>query len=102
MKGLGKWECSAQTEKYSRLKALRKSSKGKSLLSEIGPSSGSEESATVHFVQTDLTSFSDEASESDYDPVVVRTVEMLSVAGSDTSAYKQERKARSSEGIPSR
>ena len=92
------------TNRRARLKAQRKkpSSKGKSLLSEKEPSSGSGESAAVHFVQSDLVSFSDEAGESDNDPAVVRTVETLSVAGSDTSALKQEKEARSSGGIPSR
>ena len=45
------------------------------------PSSGSGESAAVHVVQSDLASFSDEAGESDNDPAVVRTVEILAVAG---------------------
>ena len=92
------------TNRRARLKAQRKkpSSKGKSLLSEKEPSSGSGESAAVHFVQSDLVSFSDEAGESDNDPAVVRTVETLSVAGSDVPVLKQEKEARSSGGIPSR
>jgi len=64
--------------------------------------SGSGESAAVHFVQSDLASFSDEASESDNDPAVVSTVETLSVTGSDALVVKQEKEARSSGGIPSR
>ncbi|MHA1971238.1 MAG: hypothetical protein ACTSXE_05255 [Candidatus Thorarchaeota archaeon] len=63
--------------------------------------SRSGESAAVHFVQSDLTSFSDGISESDNDPAVVRTVETLSVAGSDAPAIKQEKEARTSGGIPS-
>ncbi|MGY5873900.1 MAG: hypothetical protein RTV72_16760 [Candidatus Thorarchaeota archaeon] len=88
----------------ARLKARKKktSSKGKSLLSEKESTSGSGESAAVHFVQPDLASFSDETGESDNDPAVVKTVEMLSVAGSDVPVVKQEKEARSSGGIPSR
>ncbi len=84
-----------------RLKAQKKkpSSRGKSLLSKKGPSSGSGESAAVHFVQSDLTSFSDGTGKSDNDPAVVRTVEILSVAGSDVPAFKQEKEARTSGGI---
>ncbi|MHA1287938.1 MAG: hypothetical protein ACTSPB_11105 [Candidatus Thorarchaeota archaeon] len=66
------------------------------------PSSGSGESAAVHFVQSDLVSFSDEAGESDNDPAVVRTVETLAVVGSDTPTSIQKKEARSSGGIPSR
>ncbi len=85
------------TNRRVRLKAL-----GKSLLSKKEQSSSSGESAAVHFVKSDLISFSDGTGESDNDPAVVRTVETLSVAGSDTSALKQEKEARSSGGIPSR
>ena len=103
MRGLGKWEYSVQTGKHSRLKARKKKpSQGKSLLSKKEQSSGSGESAAVHFVQPDLASFSDETGESDNDPAVVKTVEMLSVAGSDVPVVKQEKEARSSGGIPSR
>ncbi|MGY5860382.1 MAG: hypothetical protein RTU63_13510 [Candidatus Thorarchaeota archaeon] len=88
----------------TRLKAREKkpSSQEKSLLSEKEPTSGSGESAAVHFVQSDLAGFSDETIESDNDLAVVRTVEMLSVAGSDVLVSKQEKEARSSGGIPSR
>jgi hypothetical protein len=85
------------TNRCARLKAL-----GKSLLSKKEQSSGSGESAVVHFVQSDLTSFSDGICESDNDPTVVRTVETLSVTGSDESVSRQEKEARSSGGIPSR
>lgn len=104
MIGLGKWNISVQTGNYSRLKAQRKksSSRGKSLLSEKEPSSGSGEPAAVHFVQLDLASFSDGTSESDNDPAVERTVETLSVAGSDIPASIQEKEVRSPGGIPSR
>ncbi|TFH05945.1 MAG: hypothetical protein E4H14_11735 [Candidatus Thorarchaeota archaeon] len=101
--GLGKWEYSVQTGKRSRLKARKRNStsKGKSLLSVKEQTSGSGESAAVHFVQSDLASFSDEAGESDNDPAVVRTVETLSVVGSDVPTSVQEKEARSSGGIPS-
>ncbi len=92
------------TNRRARLKARKKkpSSKGKSLLSTKESSSGSGESAAVHYIQSDLASFSDEISESDNDPAVVRTVETLSVTGNDAPALKQEKEARSSGGIPSR
>ena len=88
----------------TRLKAREKkpSSKGKSLLSEKEPTSGSRESAAVRFVQSDLTSSSDGTGESDDDPAVGRTVEALSVAGSDGPAPRQEKEARFSGGISSR
>ncbi|MBY8999222.1 MAG: hypothetical protein KGD60_16060, partial [Candidatus Thorarchaeota archaeon] len=103
MKGLGKWASAVFTTRSARLKAQKKktSSQGKSLLSKKEQSSGSGESAAIHFVQSDLACFSDEASESDNDPAVVRTVETRSVAGSDKSALKQAKEARSSGGIPS-
>jgi len=100
MKGLGMWTRAVvrrTTNRRARLKAL-----GKSLLSKKEQSSGSGESAAVHFVQSDLTSFGDGISESDNDPAVVRTVENLSVAGSDAPVSRQEKEARSSGGIPSR
>jgi len=104
VRGLGKWEYSVQAGKRSRLKARKKksSSKGKSLLSTKEPTSGSGESAAVHYAQTSLVSFSDGANKSDNDPAVVKTVETLSVTGSDVPVYKQEKEARSSGGIPSR
>jgi len=102
MKELGLWTRVLDKARRARLKARRKSARGKSLLSKRGSSSGSGESAAVHFVQSDLTSFSDETGESDNDPAVVRTVETLSVAGSDAPASIQEEEARSSGGIPSR
>ncbi|MHA2022544.1 MAG: RNA-guided endonuclease TnpB family protein [Candidatus Thorarchaeota archaeon] len=104
VRGLGKWEYSVQAGKRSRLKARKKkpSFKGKSLLSEKEPTSGSGESAAVHFVQSDLAIFSDGTGESDNDPAVENTVEILSVAGNDAPVIKQEKEARSSGGIPSR
>ena len=94
------------TNRRARLKARKKiskkSSKGKSLLSDKESTSGSGESAAVHFFQSDLVSFSDGTGESDNDPAVVRTVETLSVAGSDVPVSVQEKEARTSGGIPSR
>jgi transposase len=106
VRGLGKWEASVSAGARSRLKAQRKTSKrssgGKSLLFRKEQASGSRESAAVHFVQTDLTSFSDGTGSSDDDPAVVRTMETLSVVGSDAPTSAQEKEARSLGGIPSR
>ncbi|MGD9395298.1 MAG: hypothetical protein PVJ05_02605 [Candidatus Thorarchaeota archaeon] len=103
MKGLGMWTRALDKTRRAPLKARRKKpSQGKSLLSEREQTSGSGESAAVHFVQSDLTSFSDDTSRSDNDPAVVRTVETLSVVGSDVSTSAQEKEARSKGGIPSR
>ncbi|MDF1539730.1 MAG: hypothetical protein P1Q69_12590, partial [Candidatus Thorarchaeota archaeon] len=79
----------------------KKSAKGKSLLSMKGTLSGSRESAAVHHAQSSLLSFSDEVVKGDNDPAVGRTVENLSVAGSDGPAQRQEKEARSVGGIPS-
>ncbi len=102
VRGLGKWDISVQAGNRSRLKARRIKSRGKSLLSSKDHTSNLGESAAFHFVQSDLSSFSDETGESDYDPAVESTVETLSVAGSDAPASIQEKEARSSGGIPSR
>jgi hypothetical protein len=99
MKGLGMWTrvvVHGTINRRARLKAP-----GKSLLFKKEQSSGSEESAAVYFVQSDLVSFGDKSKKSDNDPAVVSTVETLAVAGSDVSAYKQEKEARSSGGISS-
>ena len=104
VRGLGLWTRALDKARCARLKAQKKmpSSQGKSLLSEKEPASGSGESAAVHFVQSDLASFSDGISESDNDPAVVRTVETLTVVGSDVPTSVQEKEARTSGGIPSR
>jgi transposase len=103
VRGLGKWEDSVQAGKHPRLKAQKKKpSQGKSLLSEKDEPSHLGESAAVHFVQMDLTSFSDGTNESDHDPAVESTVEILSVAGNDAPELRQEKEARSSGGIPFR
>ncbi len=102
VRGLGMWTRTLDKVQRARLKARKKKpSQGKSLLSEKEPASGSGESAAVHFVQSDLASFSDGAGKSDDDPAVVRTVETLSVVGSDDPALVQEKEVRSSGGIPS-
>jgi hypothetical protein len=92
------------TNRRTRLKARKKnaSSKGKSLLSKKELTSGSGESAAVHFTQSSPLSFGDKVMMSDNNPAVVRTVETLAVAGSDVLALRQEKEAKSSGGIPSR
>ncbi|TFH03565.1 MAG: transposase, partial [Candidatus Thorarchaeota archaeon] len=68
VRGLGKWEASVQAGKCSRLKAQKKKSspQGKSLLSDREPTSGSRESAAVHFTQSSLLSFGDKVMMSDH------------------------------------
>ena len=109
VRGLGLWTRAVvrgTTNRRARPKAQRRISKrlskGKSLLSKKESTSDSGESAAVHFVQSDLVSFSDGTGRSDNDPAVVRTVETLSVVGSDVPTSGQEKEARSSGGIPSR
>ncbi|MHA2158610.1 MAG: zinc ribbon domain-containing protein, partial [Candidatus Thorarchaeota archaeon] len=103
VRGLGMWTRALDRARRARLKARKKKpSQGKSLLSKKEPTSCSGESAAVHYVQSDLVSFSDDTGESDDDPAVVSTVETLSVVGSDAPTSTQEKEARSSGGIPSR
>ena len=104
VRGLGLWTRTLDKVRRVRPKAQKKksSSQGRSLLSEVESTSDSGESAAVHFVQSDLASFSDEISESDNDPAVGSTVEILTVTGSDVPVVRQEKEARSSGGIPSR
>jgi transposase len=102
VRGQGKWNDAIQRAKSSRPKAQgKKSSRGKSLLPSEGQASGPWESAAVHFVQSDLVSFSDETGGSDDDHAVVNTVETLSVAGSDASGKQQEKEVRSIGGSAS-
>ncbi|MHA2301294.1 MAG: zinc ribbon domain-containing protein [Candidatus Thorarchaeota archaeon] len=102
VRGLGMWTRVLDKTRRARLKARKKnSSQGKSLLSSKDSTSNLGESAAVHFVQSDLASFSDGANKSDDDPVVVSTVETLSVVESDDSTSIQKKEARSSGGIPS-
>ena len=93
------WTRALDRTRLTRLKAQRKKSRGKSLLSKKELTSGSRESAAVHFVQPDLLGFGDDSKMSDDDPAVVRTVETLSVVGSDVSESAQEKEARSIGGI---
>ncbi len=88
VKGLGKCTRALEKGRRARLKARKKKpSQGKSLLSfKDQQTSNLGESAAVHFVQSDLASFSDGTGESDNDPAVVCTVEILPVAGSDAPA----------------
>jgi transposase len=102
VRGLGMWTRALDRARSAPPKARRKSSKGKSLLSKKEQTSGSGESAAVHHAQLSLLSFSDESGKGDNDPAVVKTVETLSVVGSDEPASTQEKEARSSGGIPSR
>ena len=104
MIGLGKWVNAVSRSPRSLPKARGKtsSSRGRSLLSSKGPVLGLGESAAVHHAQTSLLSLGDEAEMSDKDPAVARTVESLSVAGSDTPVVKQEKEAMTVGGIPSR
>ncbi len=103
MRGLGMWTRTLDKARRARPKARKKIlSQGTSLLSKKELTSSSRESAAVHYVQTDFVSFSDVTSESDNDPAVVRTVETLSVVGSDVPTVTQEKETRSSGGILSR
>jgi transposase len=104
VRGLGKWVSAIvqSTRLKAQKKSSKKSSKGKSLLSEKEHTSSSGESAAVHHTQTSLLSFSDESGKDDNDPAVARTVETLSVVGSDAPTQTQEKKARTTGGIPSR
>ncbi|MHA1138099.1 MAG: zinc ribbon domain-containing protein [Candidatus Thorarchaeota archaeon] len=105
VRGLGLWTRAVvrgTTNRRTPLKARKKKpSQGKSLLSKKKTTSDSGESAAVHFVQSDLVSFSDGTIKSDNDPAVVKTVETLTVVGSDVPTSIQEKEARSSGGIPS-
>ncbi len=107
VRGLGKWASSVvrrTTRRSARLKARKKkpSSKGKSLLSKKRTPSSPGESAAVHFAQSSLSDFGDKIELSDNDPAVGRTVETLSVVGSDTPTRTQEEEARTVGGTPSR
>ncbi|MHA1287768.1 MAG: hypothetical protein ACTSW7_03590 [Candidatus Thorarchaeota archaeon] len=56
----------------------------------------------VHFTHQSLPNIGDEIRFSDYDLAVVKTVEILAVAGNDEPGIQQEKEAKSSGGIPSR
>ncbi|MGY5875804.1 MAG: transposase [Candidatus Thorarchaeota archaeon] len=104
VRGLGMWTRTLDRVRRARLKAQGKkpSSKGKSLLSKKKSPSGSGESAAVHHAQSSLPDFSDDVKMGDHDPAVEKTVEMLTVTGSDEPVQRQEKETRSSGGIPSR
>ncbi|MFQ5832493.1 MAG: zinc ribbon domain-containing protein [Candidatus Thorarchaeota archaeon] len=102
VRGLSLWTRALERARRARLKARRKSSGRKSLLSKRGPASSPGESAAVHHAQMSLLDFSDDVKRGDDDPAVERTVEALTVAGSDDPAPGQEKEARSGGGIPSR
>ena len=84
-----------------RLKARWKFSRRKLLLSGKESSSGFGESAVFRSVLRDRLGFGDDFKMSDNDPAVERTVETLSVVGSDVPTSTQEKEARSSGGVPS-
>ncbi|MDF1538397.1 MAG: transposase [Candidatus Thorarchaeota archaeon] len=100
VRGLGKWASAIARSKRPKTRK-KKPSQGKSLLSKIELTSGSGESAAVHQAQTSILSFSDETGKGDDDPAVGRTVENLTVAGSDEPASVQEKEARTVGGIQS-
>ena len=102
MMGLGKW--ASAIARSTRLKARRKNSSSErmSSLPTKDQTSGPRESAAVHFVRLDLSSFGDEAGVSDNDPAVANAVEKLSVVGRDAPVTRQEKEARTVGGIPSR
>ena len=103
MIGLDKWANAVSRSTRSLSKARGKvSSRRRSLLSMKSGVSHSGESAAVHHAQTSFLGFSDESGMGDNDPAVARTLKTLSVAGSDISASRQEKEARSVGGIPSR
>lgn len=99
--GLGRW-ATPERGSVSAPKAARQArpAEQKSALSHKGDSSIPRESAAVHYVQTDLAVFCEEVSESDDDRAVAKTVEDLSVAGSDDPAVGQEKDARAAGGAP--
>ncbi len=102
MKGLGKWASAVTRSSQLNAQENKSSSRRKSLLSTKGTPSNPGESAAVHYVQLNLFSFGDETKVSDNDPAVEKTVESLSVVGSDTPTSAQEEEARTVGGIPSR
>jgi transposase len=103
VRGLGLWTRTLDKARRTRPKAQKKkSSEGKSLLSKKEHSSCSGESAVVHHAQSSLLDFSDGVGKGDDDPAVERTVETLSVAGSDVPEQQQKKEVRSVGGISSR
>ncbi len=104
VRGLGFWNHAVNRAKIQEPKAQGKSSRGKSFLSNRDSTATSSpgETAAVRFIQTDLLSNGGDIIESgDNDPAVGKTVERLSVAGSDVPASAQEKETGSVGGIPS-
>ena len=85
----------------SQLKTRRKASasRRRSLLPSKGHVSDLGESVVVRFIQSGLFCFGDKAEKSDNDPAMVKAVEMLSVAGTDTTRVQQEEETRTVRGI---
>jgi len=104
VRGLGKWaDAVLRISNRSQPKAQgRSSSQGKSLLSHKEFPSDSGESAAVHYVQSDLTSFSDESSKRDNDPAVEKAMVTLTAVEVDGSTIKQEKETQTTGGIVSR
>jgi hypothetical protein len=102
MKELGMWTRALVRVQRARLKARRKFSGGKFLLSKKESSSDSGESAAVHHAQMSFLSISDDTEKGDDDPAVARNAEKLTVVGIDEPTSVQEKKTRTVGGIPSR
>ena len=104
VRGLGFWTRAVNRAKGRGPKAQGKSSRRKSLLSngDSTVTSSPGETAAVRLIQTDLLSAGGVCTElGDNDPAVAKTVEKLSVAGSDEPASAQEKETGSVGGIPS-
>jgi transposase len=104
VRGLGFWTRAATRAKSRGPKARGNPSRGKSLLSneDSTVTSSPGETAAVRLIQTELLSAGDVGTEmGDNDPAVAKTVEKLSVAGSDVPASAQEKDTGSVGGIPS-
>ncbi|MFW9887561.1 MAG: zinc ribbon domain-containing protein [Candidatus Thorarchaeota archaeon] len=105
VRGLGFWTRAVDRARSRGPKARGKSSRGKSLLSKgdaVAATSSPGETAAVRLIQTDLLRTGGVCPElGDNDPAVAKTVERLSVAGSDVPASVQEKDTRSAGGIPS-
>jgi transposase len=91
--GLGKWTSAVARSKRPKTRGRR--SQEKSLLSKHSAVSHSGESAAVHSTQMSLLDFGDEVMKNDNDPAVAKSVEDLTVAGSDMPAQRQEKETRS-------
>ncbi len=104
VRGLGFWTRAVNRAKSRGPKARGRSSRRKSLLSnrDSAATSSPGETAAVRLIQTDLLSTGGVCPElGDNDPAVAKTVEKLSVAGSDVPASVQEKDTGSVGGIPS-